>query len=65
MFLRPAAHLETVARRLSRAKSKDHPAATWYFVPVAALPRSVDSWLSPHRPNSRYGLYKEAWNLLL
>jgi PD-(D/E)XK endonuclease len=41
------------------------PADTWYIVPVAALPRSFDIWLSPHRPNSRYGLYKEAWHLLL
>ncbi len=40
------------------------PIDTWYILPLAALCRSFDVWLTPHRKNSRYARYKEAWYLL-
>jgi hypothetical protein len=40
------------------------PADTWYILPVAALRRSFDVWLAPHRPHSRYAKFQEAWHLL-
>jgi len=40
------------------------PADTWYILPLAALRRSFDVWLNPHRPHSKYSEYKEAWHLL-
>ena len=40
------------------------PTNTWYILPLAAFHRSFDVWLTPHRKNSRYAQYKEAWHLL-
>jgi hypothetical protein len=40
------------------------PADTWYILPITALRRSFDVWLTPNRPTCRYAEYKEAWHLL-
>ena len=40
------------------------PTDTWYILPIAALRHSFGVWLTPHRPNSRYEKYREAWHLL-
>jgi hypothetical protein len=40
------------------------PTNTWYILPIAALRHSFDVWLNPHRKNSRYAEYQEAWHLL-
>jgi len=40
------------------------PTDTWYILPLAALHHSFDIWLTPHRKNSRYAEFKEAWHLL-
>ncbi len=41
------------------------PADTFYILPLAATHSQPDILLSPHRPNSKYSLYKEAWHLLM
>jgi hypothetical protein len=41
------------------------PADVWYILPVAATGAQIHILLSPHRKNSRYDRYKEAWHLLL
>ena len=40
------------------------PTETWYILPIAALGRSFDIWLTPQRKNSRYAEFQEAWHLL-
>jgi hypothetical protein len=41
------------------------PADTFYILPLAATHNQPDILLSPHRPNSKYSQYKEAWHLLM
>ncbi len=41
------------------------PADAWYILPLAATHRQPDILLSPHRKNSKYSRYQEAWHLLL
>jgi hypothetical protein len=41
------------------------PADTFYILPLAATHSQPDILLSPHRQNSKYSLYKEAWHLLM
>jgi hypothetical protein len=41
------------------------PADTWYIVPVTAVGSQAHLLLAPHRKNSKYDRYKEAWHLLL
>jgi hypothetical protein len=40
------------------------PADAWYILPIRATHRQPDILLTPHRPNSKYGKYQEAWHLL-
>ena len=41
------------------------PADVWYIVPIAVVRSQAHLLLSPHRKNSKYDRYKEAWHLLL
>ncbi len=41
------------------------PADTFYILPLAATNNQPDILLTPHRPNSKYSQYKEAWHLLM
>ena len=41
------------------------PADTFYILPLAATHSQPDILLSPHRENSKYSAYKEAWRLLM
>ncbi len=40
-------------------------ADTWYLIPTAATQSRIHVMLSPHRENSTFAIYKEAWHLLL
>jgi PD-(D/E)XK endonuclease len=40
------------------------PTDTWYILPIAATHNQPDILLTPHRKNSKYAKYKEAWPLL-
>jgi hypothetical protein len=40
------------------------PLGVWYILPAAALQGKHMICLSPHRKNSKYGRYREAWHLL-
>ena len=40
------------------------PADAWYILPLAATNRQPDILLTPHRKNSKYSPYHEAWHLL-
>ena len=40
------------------------PTDTWYILPIKATHNQSDIVLSPHRKNSKYSKYKEAWHLL-
>jgi hypothetical protein len=41
------------------------PVDVFYILPLAATNNQPDITLSPHRPNSKYSAYKEAWHLLM
>jgi len=41
------------------------PVNVWYILPLAATHSQPDILLSPHRQNSKYSQYKEAWHLLM
>jgi hypothetical protein len=41
------------------------PADVFYILPLAATHNQSDIILSPHRKNSKYSQYKEAWHLLM
>ena len=41
------------------------PADTFYILPLPATHNQPDILLSPHRQNSKYSRYKEAWHLLM
>ena len=41
------------------------PADVWYILPLAATHSQPDILLTPHRQNSKYSRYKEAWHLLM
>jgi hypothetical protein len=41
------------------------PADTFYILPLAATNHQPDILLTPHRQNSKYSQYKEAWHLLM
>jgi len=41
------------------------PADVFFILPLAATHSQPDILLSPHRQNSKYSLYKEAWHLLM
>jgi hypothetical protein len=41
------------------------PVDVFYILPLAATNSQPDITLSPHRPNSKYSRYKEAWHLLM
>jgi hypothetical protein len=41
------------------------PADTFYILPLAATNNQPDILLTPHRQNSKYAQYKEAWHLLM
>ena len=41
------------------------PVDTFYILPLAATNHQPDICLSPHRKNSKYSAYKEAWHLLM
>jgi len=41
------------------------PADTFYILPLAATHNQPDILLTPHRQNSKYAQYKEAWHLLM
>jgi hypothetical protein len=41
------------------------PEDVWYIVPIAVLGTQLHLLLSPHRADSKYGRYQEAWQLLL
>jgi hypothetical protein len=41
------------------------PADTFYILPLAATHNQPDILLTPHRQNSKYSQYKEAWHLLM
>ena len=41
------------------------PLDVWYIIPAGAPGRHMQILLSPHRKNTRYYEYKEAWHLLL
>jgi hypothetical protein len=41
------------------------PADTFYILPLAATNNQPDVLLTPHRQNSKYAQYKEAWHLLM
>ncbi len=40
------------------------PADAWYIIPTEATNHQEQILLSPHRQNSKYDRYKEAWHLL-
>jgi hypothetical protein len=40
------------------------PADAWYIIPTEATNHQQQILLSPHRQNSKYDRYKEAWHLL-
>jgi hypothetical protein len=39
-------------------------ADVWYIIPTAALEGRIHVMLSPHRQNSKFAQYKEAWHQL-
>jgi hypothetical protein len=41
------------------------PANIFYILPLAATNNQPDILLTPHRKNSKYAQYKEAWHLLM
>jgi hypothetical protein len=41
------------------------PAQVFYIIPLAATNNQPDILLTPHRKNSKYAQYKEAWHLLM
>jgi hypothetical protein len=41
------------------------PPDVFYILPLAATNNQPDILLSPHRQNSKYAQYKEAWHLLM
>ena len=41
------------------------PADTFYILPLPATNNQPDILLTPHRQNSKYSQYKEAWHLLM
>jgi hypothetical protein len=41
------------------------PADTFYILPLVVTNSQPDILLSPHRQNSKYSQYKEAWHLLM
>jgi hypothetical protein len=41
------------------------PADTFYILPLAATNNQPDILLTPHKKNSKYAPYKEAWHLLM
>jgi len=41
------------------------PAQVFYIIPLAATNNQPDILLTPHRQNSKYAKYKEAWHLLM
>jgi hypothetical protein len=41
------------------------PADVFYILPLAATHSQPDILLTPHRQNSKYSQYKEAWHLLM
>ena len=41
------------------------PTDTFYILPLPATHNQPDILLTPHRPNSKYSQYKEAWHLLM
>jgi hypothetical protein len=41
------------------------PADAFYILPLPATHSQPDILLSPHRQNSKYAQYKEAWHLLM
>jgi hypothetical protein len=41
------------------------PANVFYILPLAATNNQPDILLTPHRKNSKYAQYKEAWHLLM
>jgi hypothetical protein len=41
------------------------PANVFYIIPLAATNNQPDILLTPHRQNSKYAKYKEAWHLLM
>ncbi len=41
------------------------PADVWYILHLAATHSQPDILLTPHRQNSKYSRYKEAWHLLM
>ena len=38
--------------------------AVWFIIPVDATNGQAEVFLTPDRPNSKYGEYEEAWHLL-
>ena len=40
------------------------PLDVWYMLPASAFQRKTQVCLSPHRKTSKYGRYREAWDLL-
>jgi hypothetical protein len=40
------------------------PADAWYILPLSATNHQPDILLTPHRKNSKYSPYHEAWHLL-
>jgi len=40
------------------------PADAWYIIPVEALHGQPQILLTPHRDDSKYAAYREAWHLL-
>jgi hypothetical protein len=41
------------------------PADVFYILPLAATNNQPDILLTPHRKNSKYAQYREAWHLLM
>jgi hypothetical protein len=41
------------------------PTDTFYILPLAATNNQPDILLTPHRKNSKYAQYREAWHLLM
>jgi hypothetical protein len=41
------------------------PPDVFYIIPLAATNNQPDILLTPHRQNSKYAKYKEAWHLLM
>src|SRR6478609_8320873 len=40
------------------------PAKVWYIIPLAATRGQTELLLAPHRPQSKYAKFREAWHLL-